>query len=129
MLLVPLRKYSPKLDTPYLTVVLVAVNSAVYLYTLLLAGREQITISYGFTPAQPEPLTWLTHMFIRDSILHLMGNRFFLYHTHSGVLIDVLSLRGLFFGPRIIDARFSPDERFVVTRSADRSIYLWGVAH
>lgn len=94
MVLVPLRKYSPKLDTPYLTVVLVAVNSAVYLYTLLLAGPEQITIVYGFTPAHPEPLTWVTHMFIHGGILYLVGNMFFLYHF--GMVVEQALGRVLF---------------------------------
>jgi len=50
-----------------------------------------------------------------------------LFDAQSGALIDLLSLRSLLFGPRIVDARFSPDERFVVTRSTLQHIHLWGV--
>lgn len=80
MVLIPLRKYLPKLDIPYITATLIAINCAVYLYGLLFAGQQQSALRYGFTPAHPTRLSWVTHLFIHGGVLHLVGNMFFLYH-------------------------------------------------
>ena len=80
MILVPLRRYSPKLNLPYLTIFLMAINCAVYLYAKLFTGLEQVTLFYGLTPAHATPLMWVTHLFIHGGVIHLVANLFFLYH-------------------------------------------------
>ena len=34
---------------------------------------------YGFTPADPRPVTWLTSMFLHGDLMHLVGNMVFLF--------------------------------------------------
>jgi membrane associated rhomboid family serine protease len=34
---------------------------------------------YGFTPADPRPMTWLTSMFLHGDLMHLVGNMVFLF--------------------------------------------------
>jgi len=34
---------------------------------------------FGFTPADPRPVTWLTNMFLHGDLMHLVGNMVFLF--------------------------------------------------
>lgn len=38
-----------------------------------------VSVKYGFRPAHPRPLTWLSHMFLHGSVSHLVGNMIFLW--------------------------------------------------
>jgi membrane associated rhomboid family serine protease len=49
---------------------------------------------FGFTPADPRPLTWLTSMFLHGDLMHLLGNMVFLFIV--GVAVES-ALGGFWF--------------------------------
>lgn len=56
------------------------------------------SMTWGLRPSQPEPLTWLTHMFLHADVIHLVGNMIFLVAV--GFLVEMalgsLILLGLY---------------------------------
>jgi len=89
----PIRDDNPTVRTPYLTIALIVLNCAVFLYTKSLGfrGFEVFTFYYGFTPdiffnldqkyVVPNwvYLTPLTSMFMHGGWMHLIGNMLYLY--------------------------------------------------
>ncbi len=53
-----------------------------------------VTLQYGFRPARPRAVTWLTTMFLHGGIGHLLGNMIFLWFV--GCLIEYGCRRWLF---------------------------------
>ena len=56
---------------------------------LFAIGREQPLLKPGFVPADPDPFTALSSMFVHAGILHLVGNMLFFFAT-GPFLEDVL---------------------------------------
>ena len=89
----PIRDDNPTVRKPYLTIALIVVNAAVFLYTKSLGfrGFELFTYTYGFTPdiffnldhkyLVPNwvYLTPLYSMFMHGGWMHLIGNMVFLW--------------------------------------------------
>lgn len=90
---IPLKDDQPTARKPYLTVVLITINTLVFLYSWFLgpAGFESFTYTFGFTPdfflnldrqftvPQWIYLTPLTSMFMHGGWMHLIGNMLFLW--------------------------------------------------
>jgi membrane associated rhomboid family serine protease len=53
-----------------------------------------VSLKYGFRPAQPRMVTWVTTMFLHGGVGHLLGNMLFLWLT--GCLIEYGCRRWLF---------------------------------
>jgi membrane associated rhomboid family serine protease len=80
----PLRDDNPTRRFPYLTVALIAVNTAIFLYSLTSPrGFQGFILEYGAIPGAisslAAPLTLLTSMFLHGSVLHLAGNMLYLW--------------------------------------------------
>ena len=91
--MIPLRVENPSARFPFVTIILIMANIAVYTYQLSLGSSEQLFIwKYGaiaksltsFVPVHPAstlfpPLTLITSMFLHGSIWHLVGNMLFFW--------------------------------------------------
>ncbi|MCD6161606.1 MAG: rhomboid family intramembrane serine protease [candidate division Zixibacteria bacterium] len=91
--MIPLRVENPSSKFPFITIIIILSNVAVYTYQLSLGSSEQLFIwKYGaiaksltsFVPVHPAstlfpPLTLITSMFLHGSILHLAGNMLFFW--------------------------------------------------
>lgn len=92
--MIPIKDDIPSRTYPFVTVALIAVNVAVFMYqlTLGLGGIEQfiyktaaipveITTRYDIGPRAvvPLPFTLLTAMFVHGGLLHIGGNMLFLW--------------------------------------------------
>ncbi len=91
---IPIRDDAPTFRKPYLTVGLIAVNSLVFLLSIMQGPRgfQYFTIQYGFipvelmqsielTPQLPASIwfTPLSSMFMHGGWMHLIGNMLFLW--------------------------------------------------
>jgi membrane associated rhomboid family serine protease len=78
--MIPLRDVIPSRTTPGVTVTLIAVNVAVYLFQLMLTDRSQdaFIIGFGLVPAYFSPINVVTAMFVHGGFVHLAGNMLFL---------------------------------------------------
>ena len=92
--MIPLRDANPSRHVPLVTIVLIAVNLAAFLYELSLGpqGLERLVYQLGVIPSrlttfprQPDVgfgdafLPLLTSMFLHGGWLHLLGNMWFLW--------------------------------------------------
>lgn len=99
--MIPLRDLTPARTQPVVTWGLIGINVAVFLLTwsdLHAAAVDLGAVAYHFTGATPEPLAdgfgrpvrpvpkegaWplrtLSHMFVHGSVLHILGNMWFLH--------------------------------------------------
>jgi len=92
--MIPLRDLTPRTRTPFMTVLIILVNMAVFLYQWSLDPRagEQLAFAYGMIPARVELafaghqvtlvqafLPLLTSMFLHSGLLHILGNMWFLW--------------------------------------------------
>ncbi len=82
--MLPIKDNIPTYSFPYLTVLLIAINTGVFIYELSLPENQlEIFIhKYGLLPVDVLELNVLnlfTHMFIHGSIAHIFGNMLFLW--------------------------------------------------
>ena len=79
--MIPLRDVIPSRTTPYITVTIILMNAAAWLYELALP-RDVLPIFlqiYAVVPADFHPVTLVTSMFLHGSWLHVIGNMWFLW--------------------------------------------------
>src|SRR5215467_9665936 len=74
--MIPLRDVIPSRTTPWVTMLLIAVNVVVFIYELTLDDRSlrQFFDTYGLVPAYFTWLSAITAMFLHSGWLHIIGN-------------------------------------------------------
>ena len=79
--MIPLRDVIPSRTTPGVTVTLIAVNVAVYLFQLMLSerGQDAFVLGFGLVPAYFSLVNVVTSMFVHGGFAHLAGNMLFLW--------------------------------------------------
>ena len=79
--MIPFRDVIPSRTTPFVTISIIALNAAAFLYELSLPGREQAVFiqSFGVVPATFHVASLVTSMFLHGGWLHLLGNMLYLW--------------------------------------------------
>ncbi|NEO22654.1 MULTISPECIES: rhomboid family intramembrane serine protease [unclassified Moorena] len=111
--MVPLRDENPITITPYITILLIAINILVFIYELSLNQLEldtffrlyavvpkELTASFeGFPVGQPvpEPLTLITSQFLHAGFLHVGSNMLFLWIFGNNIEEKLGGIRFLIF--------------------------------
>ena len=79
--MIPLRDVIPSRTTPYITVTIIVLNAAAWLFEV--AMRPDLLPSflqvYGVVPAHFFPPTLITSMFLHGSWMHVIGNMWYLW--------------------------------------------------
>jgi rhomboid family protein len=85
--MIPLRSSEPHYTRPTVTLVIIAVNVAVFLFQLSLPSYAQnrFIMHYGLVPDRFHYSAILTSMFIHGGFLHIAGNMWFLWIFGRGV--------------------------------------------
>jgi len=79
--MIPLRDVIPSRTTPYITVTIIILNAAAWVFELSLPG-DVLPIFlqlYGVVPARLQGLTLVTSMFLHGSWMHVIGNMWYLW--------------------------------------------------
>jgi membrane associated rhomboid family serine protease len=79
--MIPLRDVIPSRTTPYITVTIIVLNAAAWVFELSLPG-DVLPIFlqlYGVVPARLHALTLVTSMFLHGSWMHVIGNMWYLW--------------------------------------------------
>jgi membrane associated rhomboid family serine protease len=79
MFAVPIERDNPVHATSWGVYVLVATNALIFLALAAPGAQAAALEGLGFVPARPSMLTVFTSMFLHASLLHLLGNLFFLW--------------------------------------------------
>lgn len=79
--MLPLRDVLKARTTPWVTIVLIAANVAVFLFQVSLPERafEAFVLAYGFIPLKMSVLSAFTAMFLHGGFGHLLGNMLYLW--------------------------------------------------
>ncbi|MBM3737763.1 MAG: rhomboid family intramembrane serine protease [Acidobacteria bacterium] len=79
--MIPLRDSQPSRTIPAVTVMIIAINVAVFLFELSLPDvyRNFFVERYGIVPEHVDPKAIITSMFLHAGWLHLIGNMWFLW--------------------------------------------------
>ena len=79
--MIPLRDVIPSRTTPVVTVGLIAVNAAVFLYeqSLPAPDLDAFVMTFGLVPLHFSPGAVLTSMFLHGGWLHVLGNCLYLW--------------------------------------------------
>jgi membrane associated rhomboid family serine protease len=79
--MIPLRDVIPSRTTPGVTISIIVINVAIYLFGLFLTdrGRDSFIMAFGLVPAYFTLASVLTSMFVHGGLLHLIGNMLFLW--------------------------------------------------
>ncbi|HAK54506.1 MAG: rhomboid family intramembrane serine protease [Vicinamibacterales bacterium] len=79
--MIPLRDVIPSRTTPFVTMLLIGLNAAVFAYQVSLAPGEQEAFIrfFGLTPASFQTATLVTSMFMHGGWLHFLGNMLYLW--------------------------------------------------
>lgn len=79
MFVLPINRDRDVANTPRAVILLIAINTLVFIATAVSSNSTAIIRQYGFTPAHAQVLTLFTSMFLHGGWLHLLGNMFFLW--------------------------------------------------
>src|SRR5437868_2519692 len=78
--MIPLRDVIPTRTTPFVTVTLIILNVAVFLYELSLGPYvNNFVLYFGLIPAAFSWVTIFTSMFVHGGFLHVAGNMLYLW--------------------------------------------------
>lgn len=79
--MIPLRDSQRSYSTPVVTIALIVVNMAVFLYELSLDrfSLNHLIMTYGVVPDRLDLISLLTSMFLHGGWLHVLGNMWFLW--------------------------------------------------
>lgn len=78
--MIPLRDVIPSRTTPYVTIAIIAVNVAVFLFELSMGrAATRFAFEFGLIPAAFSWSAVLTSMFLHGGFLHVGGNMLFLW--------------------------------------------------
>lgn len=79
----PLKDENPTRTKPVLTLILIALNVSIFIYSYFSGLFDQIVNSYGMRPAEvlsgKQLHTLFTSMFLHGGFLHLIGNMWYLW--------------------------------------------------
>ena len=108
--MIPLKDDNPTTTTPFVTVGLVAINVAVFVYELMLPPEAletfvykmavipaEVTQGVSLGPHLPVGLTLLTSMFLHGGPMHLVGNMLYLWIFGNNVEDQTGHLRFVLF--------------------------------
>jgi membrane associated rhomboid family serine protease len=79
--MIPLRDVIKSRTTPYITVTIIILNAAAWLFEVAMP-RDALPIFlqvYGVVPSQLRPLTLVTSMFLHGGWSHIIGNMWYLW--------------------------------------------------
>lgn len=79
--MIPLRSTQPAYSTATVTLSLIAVNTVIFLYEVMLppAGLNEVVREWGIVPDHLHLASLFTSMFLHGGWLHLIGNMLFLW--------------------------------------------------
>lgn len=79
--MIPLRDVIPSRTTPFVTVGIIVLNGLVFLYQQSLPefAFQRFVFAYGLVPAQFNPPTIVTSMFLHGDLWHFLGNMLYLW--------------------------------------------------
>ncbi len=79
----PIRDHNPSSGRAFVTWALIAVNVAVFLsYWSVMSDPRALSVvwaHWALIPAAPQPVAFVSHMFLHGGVLHLLGNMLFLW--------------------------------------------------
>ncbi|MCC7415777.1 MAG: rhomboid family intramembrane serine protease [Acidobacteria bacterium] len=79
--MIPLRDVIPSRTTPYITVTIIGINAAAWLFELTLSDQQlyRLLTVFGVVPAAFAWPTLLTSMFLHGGWAHIIGNMLYLW--------------------------------------------------
>jgi membrane associated rhomboid family serine protease len=79
--MIPLRDIIPSRTTPYVTIAIIALNGAAWLFELSLPQRVLPVFLqvYGVVPGNFHAVTLITSMFLHGGWMHIIGNMWYLW--------------------------------------------------
>jgi membrane associated rhomboid family serine protease len=78
--MIPLRDVIPSRTIPFVTIALIVINVAVFLFELSLGeSLDQFVAAYALVPARFSLSTVITSMFLHGGILHVGGNMLYMW--------------------------------------------------
>ena len=80
----PYKDDNPRVLFPFVTFGIIALNVLIFLGQFWISGNDpdigrSLVYIYGFVPAEFNPLTIFTSMFMHGGFAHIIGNMWFLY--------------------------------------------------
>lgn len=97
--MIPLRSAQRTYSTPFVTIALIFVNLAVFLYEISLPEYQlnRFIRQYAIVPEYFRPSMLITSMFLHGGWMHVLGNMWFLWIFGKGIEDLLGNFRFLFF--------------------------------
>lgn len=98
--MLPLKDINRSSSIPIVTISLIIVNSAVWIYSIILGGEfEKFIREFGLTPAHiiENPRNIITHMFLHGNWFHIMSNMWVLWIFGDNVEDTMGKIRFIIF--------------------------------
>src|SRR5215831_1073490 len=97
--MIPIRDVIPSRTTPVVTVTIIVLNVIAWLFELSLPDdvRQAFLTQYGVVPADFQPFTLITSMFLHGGWGHIIGNMWYLWIFGDNVEDELGHVRFIFF--------------------------------
>jgi len=85
--MIPLRDVIPSRSFPFFTVTFIVLNAVAFLFELSLSdpALQELIVTFGVVPAELNPITFVTSMFLHSGWLHFLGNMLYLWISGDNV--------------------------------------------
>jgi len=79
MIILPIGDINPRTRVPFVNYTLLALNIGIFFILYFGQDYERVVRQFGLVPLHPQPITFITSLFLHGGILHLLGNMLFLW--------------------------------------------------
>lgn len=79
MIIIPIGDINPRTRVPFVNYTILVLNIGIFFMLYFSSDYGETVQQFGLIPLHPQPVTFITSLFLHGGVLHLLGNMLFLW--------------------------------------------------